>query len=100
MFEMMQLLAGTNLILLGCTALIFDVPRYTFSLISLALLGTVRRPSRGAEAMEGGSVTVGRPEPVDRIAASADPAAARDHCRRRRVDRRDAQDRAKRLRTR
>jgi cellulose synthase/poly-beta-1,6-N-acetylglucosamine synthase-like glycosyltransferase len=58
MFEMMQLLAGTNLILLGCTALIFDVPRYTFSLISLALLGTVRRPSRGAEAMEGGSVTV------------------------------------------
>src|SRR5204863_5063220 len=39
MLETMHLLAGTNWILLASAALIFDIPRYTFSLISLALFG-------------------------------------------------------------
>ena len=43
MFEMVQLLAGTNLFLLAFSVLIFDLPRYTFSLISLALFGLWRR---------------------------------------------------------
>ena len=40
MFEMVQLLAGTNLFLLAFSVLIFDIPRYTLSLVSL---GFVRR---------------------------------------------------------
>ena len=43
MFEMLQLLAGTNLFLLAFSLLIFDIPRYTLSLFSLALLGVWRR---------------------------------------------------------
>jgi cellulose synthase/poly-beta-1,6-N-acetylglucosamine synthase-like glycosyltransferase len=43
MFEMVYLLAGTNLFLLAFSVLIFDIPRYTFSLISLALFGVRRR---------------------------------------------------------
>jgi cellulose synthase/poly-beta-1,6-N-acetylglucosamine synthase-like glycosyltransferase len=43
MLEMVQLLAGTNLFLLAFSVLIFDLPRYTFSLISLALFGLWRR---------------------------------------------------------
>jgi len=43
MFEMVQLLAGTNLFLLAFSVLIFDLPRYTFSLVSLALFGVWRR---------------------------------------------------------
>ena len=39
MVEIVQLLAGTNLFLLAFSALIFDVPRYTLSLLSLALFG-------------------------------------------------------------
>ena len=39
MFEMVQLLAGTNLALLAFSVLIFDIPRYTLSLLSLALFG-------------------------------------------------------------
>ena len=49
MFEMVQLLAGTNLLLLAFSVLIFDIPRYTLSLLSLALFG-VRRPSDGRPA--------------------------------------------------
>jgi cellulose synthase/poly-beta-1,6-N-acetylglucosamine synthase-like glycosyltransferase len=49
MFEMVYLLAGTNLFLLAFSVLIFDIPRYTFSLISLALFG-VRRRSDGRAA--------------------------------------------------
>jgi cellulose synthase/poly-beta-1,6-N-acetylglucosamine synthase-like glycosyltransferase len=49
MFEMVQLLAGTNLFLLAFSVLIFDIPRYTLSLVSLALFG-VRRRSNGAPA--------------------------------------------------
>src|SRR5215472_4891822 len=44
MFEMVQLFAGTNLFLLAFSVLIFDIPRYTLSLLSLALFGA-RRPS-------------------------------------------------------
>jgi cellulose synthase/poly-beta-1,6-N-acetylglucosamine synthase-like glycosyltransferase len=43
MFEMVQLLAGSNLLLLALSILIFDIPRYTFSLVSLALFGFLRR---------------------------------------------------------
>jgi cellulose synthase/poly-beta-1,6-N-acetylglucosamine synthase-like glycosyltransferase len=43
MFEMIQLLAETNLSLLVFSVLIFDLPRYTFSLVSLALYGVWRR---------------------------------------------------------
>src|SRR5262245_32390794 len=44
MFEIVQLLAGTHLLLLAFSVLIFDIPRYTLSLLSLALFG-MRRPS-------------------------------------------------------
>src|SRR5262245_63115532 len=46
MFEMLQLLAETNLFLLIFSVLIFDVPRYTLSLLSLALFGAWRRSDR------------------------------------------------------
>src|SRR5262245_46616487 len=46
MFETVQLLAGTILFLLVFSVLLFDLPRYTFSLVSLALFG-VRRRSDG-----------------------------------------------------
>jgi cellulose synthase/poly-beta-1,6-N-acetylglucosamine synthase-like glycosyltransferase len=49
MFEMVPLLAGTNLFLLAFSVLIFDIPRYTLSLVSLALFG-MRRRSNGAPA--------------------------------------------------
>jgi len=35
MFEMVQLLAATNLFVLAFSVLIFDIPRYTLSLLSL-----------------------------------------------------------------
>ena len=46
MFEMVQLLAGTNVFLLAFSVLIFDIPRYTLSLVSLALFGVRRRSDR------------------------------------------------------
>ena len=46
MFETVQPLAGTNLFLLPFSALIFDIPRYTLSLLSLALFGVRRRSER------------------------------------------------------
>src|SRR5262249_5211168 len=46
MFEMLQLLAETNLFLLIFSVLIFDIPRYTLSLLSLALFGAWRRSDR------------------------------------------------------
>jgi cellulose synthase/poly-beta-1,6-N-acetylglucosamine synthase-like glycosyltransferase len=49
MFQTVQLLAGTNLFLLAFSVLIFDIPRYTLSLVSLALFG-VRRRSNGVPA--------------------------------------------------
>ena len=57
MFEMMQVLAGADWILLAFAALIFDIPRYTFTLISLSLYGLVRRPQSG-DASIGRSVSV------------------------------------------
>src|SRR4029077_9076890 len=47
MLEMVKLLAGTNLLLLAFSVLIFDIPRYTLSLVSLALFGVRRRSDRG-----------------------------------------------------
>jgi cellulose synthase/poly-beta-1,6-N-acetylglucosamine synthase-like glycosyltransferase len=43
MFETVQLLAGTSFFLLAFSVLIFDIPRYTLSLLSLALFGARRR---------------------------------------------------------
>src|SRR6476660_2729311 len=48
MFEMVQLLAGTSFFLLAFSVLIFDIPRFTLSLVSLALFGVRRRNERGA----------------------------------------------------
>src|SRR5215831_17413747 len=49
MLDTVQLLAGTNLLLLAFSVLIFDIPRYTLSLASLALFG-IRRRSDGVPA--------------------------------------------------
>src|SRR5262245_48655580 len=48
MLDMMQLLVGTNLFLLAFSVLIFDIPRYTLSLVSLALFGLRGRRDRGS----------------------------------------------------
>jgi cellulose synthase/poly-beta-1,6-N-acetylglucosamine synthase-like glycosyltransferase len=50
MLEMVQLLAGANLLLLAFSVLIFAIPRYTLSLLSLALFG-MRRGGAGAPAV-------------------------------------------------
>ena len=42
MLELVQLLAGSNPLLLAFAVLIFDIPRYTLSLLSLALFGAWR----------------------------------------------------------
>jgi cellulose synthase/poly-beta-1,6-N-acetylglucosamine synthase-like glycosyltransferase len=46
MSEMAQLLAQTDVLLLAFSVLIFDMPRYTLSLLSLALFGARRRGNR------------------------------------------------------
>jgi cellulose synthase/poly-beta-1,6-N-acetylglucosamine synthase-like glycosyltransferase len=56
MFEMVQLLAGTNFFLLAFSVLIFDIPRYTLSLLSLALFGVRSRSE--AVAATNASVSV------------------------------------------
>jgi cellulose synthase/poly-beta-1,6-N-acetylglucosamine synthase-like glycosyltransferase len=56
MFETVQLLAGTNWFLLAFSVLIFDIPRYTLSLLSLALFGTRRR--RDGAPVHNASVSV------------------------------------------
>jgi hypothetical protein len=43
MLEAVELLAGTNFLLLAFSVLIFDIPRYTLTLVSLALSGLWRR---------------------------------------------------------
>src|SRR6516162_6359815 len=43
MLDTVQLLAGTNLLLLAFSVLIFHIPRYTLSLVSLALFGVRAR---------------------------------------------------------
>jgi len=54
MLEMVQQLAETNLLLLAFSVLIFDIPRFTLSLVSLALFG-VRRQST---SLSGGNASV------------------------------------------
>jgi cellulose synthase/poly-beta-1,6-N-acetylglucosamine synthase-like glycosyltransferase len=49
MLELAQYLAGTNLFALLFVAFMFDIPRYTFSLISLALLLSLRRKHRPSD---------------------------------------------------
>lgn len=49
MLEVMQVLFDTNIFLLAFSALIFDVPRYTLSLASLALFGAWGRSRRGRD---------------------------------------------------
>lgn len=39
MFDMLRLLADSNWVVLASAALIFDVPRYTLSLVSLSVFG-------------------------------------------------------------
>src|SRR5215831_4397475 len=56
MLAMVELLAGTNWLLLSFSVFVFDIPRYTLSLLSLALFG-VRKPSGGMPA-GGASVSV------------------------------------------
>ena len=43
MFEVMQLVAEAHWFLLAFSVLIFDIPRYTLSLVSLALFGASKR---------------------------------------------------------
>ena len=50
MLDLIQLLAGSHLLLLAFAVLIFDIPRYTLSLVSLALFGA---PRSGAAAPAG-----------------------------------------------
>ena len=88
MFDAVQLLAGTSLLLLAFSVLIFDIPRYTLSLVSLALFGFSRR-NEGAPA---GNASISviiptfnggiRARSLDRLAASSNPAADRNHCHR------------------
>jgi cellulose synthase/poly-beta-1,6-N-acetylglucosamine synthase-like glycosyltransferase len=42
MLDVIGLLAATNLFVLAFSVLVFDIPRYTLSLISLALFGVLR----------------------------------------------------------
>ncbi len=46
MLQALQLFAGTNLFLLAFSVLIFDIPRYTLSLLSLALFRARRRSEK------------------------------------------------------
>jgi len=50
MFEMLNLLAGTSFLLLAFSMLIFDIPRFTLSLVALALFGARRRKGKGPPA--------------------------------------------------
>ena len=50
MLDLIQLLAGSHLLVLAFAVLIFDIPRYTLSLVSLALFGASRS---GAAASAG-----------------------------------------------
>jgi len=56
MFETVQLLAGTSWLMLAFSVLIFDIPRYTLSLVSLALFGVLQRSD--AAPIGGASVSV------------------------------------------
>ena len=58
MFDMVRLLAETNLFLLAFSVLIFDIPRFTLSLVSLALFGMAKRDNRPATVNASVSVIV------------------------------------------
>ena len=47
MLEVLQSLSDSNLFLLAFSALIFDIPRYTLSLVSLAVFGVWGKAERG-----------------------------------------------------
>jgi cellulose synthase/poly-beta-1,6-N-acetylglucosamine synthase-like glycosyltransferase len=55
MSEMVNLLSGTSLFLLAFSVLVLDIPRYTLSLVSLALMGVKHRNIR---AVSSASVSV------------------------------------------
>src|SRR5258707_13415158 len=58
MLEMVQMLAGTNFFLLAFSVLIFDIPRYTLSLLSLALFGVRSRSEAVAATTASVSVII------------------------------------------
>jgi len=58
MLEAVELLASSNLFLLAFSVLIFDIPRYTLSLVSLALSGFWRRTDRLPEGNASVSVII------------------------------------------
>lgn len=58
MFEMVHLLAGTSLFVLAFSVLVFDIPRYTLSLVSLALFGLRRRSDQEAASTASVSVII------------------------------------------
>ena len=75
MFEMVQQLAGTDWFRLAFSMLIFDIPRYTLSLVSLALFG-VRRPSK---RMPAGNALVSVIIPTFNGGSGLDPSIASLH---------------------
>jgi len=79
MFQMVQLLAGTNLFLLAFSVLIFDLPRYTLSLLSLALFGS----RRASEKMPACSLSVSVIIPTFNGGSGLAPSIAslHQHCR-------------------
>ena len=58
MLQAVQLLAGTSFFLLAFSVLIFDIPRYTLTLVSLALSGFWRRTDRVPEGNASVSVII------------------------------------------
>ncbi len=56
MLEVVQTLSNSNLFLLAFSALVFDVPRYTLSLVSLALFGVWGKARHGP--VHGGRLSV------------------------------------------
>jgi cellulose synthase/poly-beta-1,6-N-acetylglucosamine synthase-like glycosyltransferase len=58
MFATVQLLAETNLLVLAFSVLIFDIPRYTLSLVSLALFGVWGRRDKAPASRASVSVII------------------------------------------
>lgn len=58
MFDMLEELARANVLLLLIGVLIFDIPRYTFSLLSLALTGVARNARRGSQPAGRATISV------------------------------------------
>jgi hypothetical protein len=87
MFETVQLLAGTNMFLLAFSVFIFDIPRYTLSLLSLAFFGVRRRSDRVPAGTASVSVIIptfnggSGLAPHDRVVAAANLATGRNHRR-------------------